>query len=94
MSAGTSPRAVDLPAKCAKVRISTATAEPKWASAIWTPGPKKCEPYASNGVSVLKLNRHGHWRFVTAGSDFTCPELYADVPKPVARDLGVDCRRA
>ena len=44
-------RAVDLPTKCAKVRISTATAEPKWASAIWTPGPKKCEPYASNGVA-------------------------------------------
>lgn len=39
-------------------------------------------------------DERGHWRFVTAGSDFTCAELYAEVPKAVARDLGVDCRRA
>ena len=86
-------RAVDLPTKCAKVRISTATPEPKWATALWTPGPKKCEGYASNGVSVLKVNRNGHWRFVTAGSDFTCSELYRDVPKPIVRDLEIACRR-
>jgi hypothetical protein len=36
--------------------------------------------------------REGEWRSVTAGSDFTCSELYKVVPRQVARDLRISCR--
>ena len=83
-------RVVDLPAKCASVRISTTTKKPKWGSVEWRPGPKDCDKFASNGVTVVRKSV-GHWRFVTAGSSFTCSDLYAQVPKPVAKDLGLSC---
>jgi hypothetical protein len=84
-------KTVDLPAKCAKVRVSTVTEGAQWASVAWKPRPKeKCLPYASNGVSIVKY-RNGHWKFVTAGSSFTCHALYRDVPRDVADDLGIDC---
>jgi hypothetical protein len=86
-------RAVELPRKCAKVRISTATERPKWASSYWRPGPG-CQPFASDGVTVLKKkrgDRPARWRFVTAGSSFTCADLYRDVPRRVADDLDIDC---
>lgn len=87
-------RAVDLPRKCAKVRISTETERPRWASSSWRSGPG-CQPFASDGVTVLKKKKRGdrpaRWRFVTAGSSFECADLYRDVPRPVAKDLGIDC---
>jgi len=83
---------VDLPAKCAHVRISTVTEKPKWASVSFRPhSPESCQPFASDGVTVAK-KRSGRWRFVTAGSSFDCPDLYKDVPVSVAQDLGIDCR--
>jgi hypothetical protein len=81
---------VHLPAKCAQIRISTETKKPKWGSVSFRPGPTACEPLASNGVTVVKKSS-GRWRFVTAGSSFDCPELYAKVPRAIAKDLGIKC---
>jgi hypothetical protein len=83
-------KVVDLPAKCAKARVSTAVKRPKWASVYWKPGGERCEPFARDGAAVLK-RRDGKWRFVTAGSDFDCPRLYRDVPRRVVEDLDLPC---
>ena len=82
-------KVVELPAKCAKVRVSTKTERPKWATALWTPEPAACEPYARDGIAVTK-KRDGRWRFLTAGSDFDCPRLYREVPRRIALDLDLD----
>ncbi|MDX6607667.1 MAG: hypothetical protein QOD14_2207 [Solirubrobacterales bacterium] len=81
---------VHLPAKCARVRVSTQTRKPKWGSVSFKPGLSDCEPLASNGVTVVKKTA-GRWRLVTAGSSFDCAGLYAKVPEAVARDLGIKC---
>jgi hypothetical protein len=87
-------RAVEVPRKCVKARISTETERPRWASAAWRPGPG-CQRFAFDGVAVLKKKKRGdrpaRWRLVTAGSSFTCGDLYRDVPRRVADDLGIDC---
>jgi hypothetical protein len=83
-------RVVDLPAKCATVRVSTVTKKPKWGSVEFRPGPEACNQFASNGVTVVR-KAVGHWRFVTAGSSFICSELYAKVPQAVAKDLKISC---
>jgi hypothetical protein len=83
-------RVIGLEPKCAAVRISTVTKKPKWATASWRNAGQECSPFASNGVTVAKKS-HGRWRFVTAGSSFDCPGLYAKVPQPVARDLKISC---
>jgi hypothetical protein len=83
-------RVVDLPARCARVRVSTVTKKPKWGSVSFRPGPSQCDQFASNGVNVVR-KVVGHWRFITAGSSFDCPGLYAKVPQPVAKDLKISC---
>jgi hypothetical protein len=83
-------RVVDLPAKCARVRVSTVTKKPKWASVSFRPGSRSCDPFASNGVTVVR-KVIGHWRFVTAGSSFDCMGLYAKVPQSVTQDLKISC---
>jgi hypothetical protein len=83
-----------LPPECANVRISTVTARPVWGSVTFKPGATGCKQFASDGVTVVKRIRKGtkrRWHFVTAGSSFSCSELYADVPRQVAQDLGIDC---
>jgi hypothetical protein len=84
---------VHLPALCAKVRVSTETRKPKWGSVSWRRGGSQCDPLASNGVTVVKKTK-GSWRFITAGSSFTCGELYAKVPQAVAKDLKISCTSA
>jgi hypothetical protein len=81
---------VQLPSKCARVKVSTVTKKPKWSSVSWRNGGSECIPLASNGVTVEKRSR-GRWKFVTAGSSFDCPGLYAKVPQVVARDLKISC---
>jgi hypothetical protein len=81
---------VHLPLVCAKVRVSTETKKPKWGKVSWHRGGSQCDPLASNGVTVVKKSS-GRWRFITAGSSFTCAELYAKVPQAVARDLKISC---
>jgi hypothetical protein len=81
---------VQLPSRCARVRVSTVTKKPKWGSVSWRNGGSECMPLASNGVTVTRKS-HGRWRFVTAGSSFTCGELYKQVPQAVAQDLKISC---
>jgi hypothetical protein len=83
-------RVIHLEPKCAAVRISTVTKKPRWATASWRDAGQECSPFASNGVTVGKKS-HGRWRFVTAGSSFDCPDLYAKVPQAIAQDLGITC---
>jgi hypothetical protein len=82
--------AVQLPSKCALVKVSTTTKKPKWGSVSWRNGGSECMPLASNGVTVVKKS-HDRWKFVTAGSSFDCPGLYAKVPQAVAKDLRINC---
>jgi hypothetical protein len=84
---------VQLPAVCARVRVSTETKKPKWGSVSWRGGRSQCDPLASNGVTVVKKSS-GRWRFITAGSSFDCKELYAKVPRAIAKDLGIKCAPA
>ena len=81
---------VRLPAVCAKVRVSTTTKKPKWGKVSWRRGGSQCDPLASNGVTIVKKSS-GRWLFITAGSSFTCGDLYAKVPKAVAKDLKLSC---
>jgi hypothetical protein len=81
---------VQLPSKCALVKVSSTTKKPKWSSVSWHKGGSECMPLASNGVTVEKKS-HGTWRFITAGSSFTCTELYKEVPQAVAKDLRISC---
>jgi hypothetical protein len=81
---------VHLPVVCARVRVSTVTTKPRWASVSWRRGGSVCDPLASNGVTVVKKTS-GRWRFVTAGSSFICSELYQQVPKAIAKDLRINC---
>jgi len=82
---------IHLPAKCARVSVSTESKKPKWGSVSFRPALSVCDPLASNGVTVVKKTS-GRWRFITAGSSFVCADLYAMVPRAVARDLGIKCR--
>ncbi len=84
---------VHLPVSCARVRVSTVTKKPKWGTVSFNLGPATCEPLASDGVTVVR-RASGRWHFVTAGSSFTCSELYAQVPEPIARDLKIGCTTA
>jgi hypothetical protein len=81
---------VHLPVVCARVRVSTVTKKPKWGSVEWRRGGSQCDPLASDGVVVTKKS-HGRWRFITAGSSFTCSELYQEVPQEIAKDLRIRC---
>jgi hypothetical protein len=83
-------KAMKLPPRCTRVRISTVVTAPKWASLSWKQGPN-CLKFASDGVTVLKKRPGGKWKFVTAGSSFDCGPLYAQVPQAVVEDLGIDC---
>jgi hypothetical protein len=79
-----------LPPQCAKVRISTVTKKPTWATATFKPGPTECDAHASNGDTIA-MRKSGRWRFVTSGSDFPCSELYKKVPQEVVKDLHIFC---
>jgi hypothetical protein len=81
---------VHLPVVCARVRVSTVTPKPKWASVSWRRGAAQCVPLASNGVTVVKKTK-GRWRFITAGSSFSCSELYGEIPQAIAKDLRIKC---
>ena len=79
-----------LPSKCARVKVSSVKTKSKWGSVSWRNGGSECKPLASNGVTVVKKSQ-GRWKFVTAGSSFDCPGLYAKVPQAVVQDLKISC---
>ena len=81
---------IGLPAACAKVRVSTVTKKPKWGSVGFRLSGSQCESHASDGVTIAKKTG-GRWRVVTAGSSFSCSELYQEVPEAIAKDLGIKC---
>jgi hypothetical protein len=81
---------IHLPVACARARVATTSRKPKWATVSWIDGGSQCAPLASNGVTIVHKTS-GRWRFVTAGSSFSCSELYDQVPRPVAKDLRIKC---
>jgi hypothetical protein len=81
---------VNLPVNCSRVRVSSVTKKPKWGSVSFRDSGSDCLPLASNGVTVAK-KFSGRWRSVIAGSSFTCPALYAKVPRAIAKDLKISC---
>ena len=84
---------VHLPVICARVRVSTVTKKPKWGSVSWRRGASQCDPLASNVVTIAKKT-NGRGRSITAGSSFTCAELYKRLPRPIAKDLRIKCVKA
>jgi hypothetical protein len=85
-------KVLQVPPRCAAVRISTETAKPKWGSVSFNFKGSDCESFASDGVIVAKKS-DGRWRQVVDGSSFDCPSLYKKVPKSVAMDLGITCHQ-
>jgi hypothetical protein len=83
-------KAMKLPPRCTRVRVSTVVSNPSWASLSFKPG-QKCKRFAADGVAILKKRPGGRWKFVTAGSSFDCGPLYSQVPQPVVQDLGISC---
>ena len=81
---------IKLPPQCAKVKVSTASKKPLYASVAFKPGPSECDAHASDGVTVVR-KKGNRWRFITAGSSFGCDELYREVPQAIARDLKISC---
>jgi hypothetical protein len=84
---------VRLPVACSHVRISTTSRKPKWAKVSWKDGGTECTPLATDGVTIAHKSS-GRWLAVTAGSSFTCSELYAKVPRAVVKDLRIKCASA
>jgi hypothetical protein len=72
---------------CLKAYVSTV--DPSWAtlSFIYT---ARCAQQDANGIAIVH-RRSRRWRFVTAGSDFTCP-LPDHIPAAVQKDLKLFCR--
>jgi hypothetical protein len=79
--------AAKVPARCLKTRVSTVNTN--YASSYRRNLRKGCKAYQADGVAVFKRKQDGAWKFVTAGSAFTCPVPH--VPKRVAKDLGIEC---
>jgi hypothetical protein len=71
------------------VRVYVSTVDPSWATLgfIYI---TRCEQQDANGIAILHRT-HGTWKFVTAGSDFTCP-LPGHIPARVVSDLKLYCR--
>jgi hypothetical protein len=80
-------KAADVPARCLKTRVSTVNSA--YASSYRRNAKRGCKAYQADGVAVFKRRASGAWKFVTAGSAFSCPVPH--VPKKVANDLGIRC---
>jgi hypothetical protein len=72
---------------CLQVYVSTV--DSSWATLgfIYV---KRCEQQDANGIAIFHKTR-GAWKFITAGSDFTCP-LPGHIPARVFHDLKLFCR--
>jgi uncharacterized membrane protein len=73
-------------ASCMRVYISTVNGN--WATMQFIP-TGRCASQAANGVAIVH-RKHGRWKFVTAGSAFTCP-IPGHIPSGVRRDLKLGC---
>jgi hypothetical protein len=82
---------LQIPETCAHIRVSTVPGQPTFATGAYRfKSPDKCDKYAADGVVIVKKTKRG-WRFVDAGSDFFCKDLYENVPQAVVEDLDVFC---
>jgi hypothetical protein len=79
-------RAVDVPKRCLKIRVSTVNR--RWSAVRLRLAKRSCQRWAADGVAVYR-RRSGRWRFVVAGSAFECP--VPKVPRRVVRDLDIPC---
>ena len=70
------------------LRVYASTVNPNWATIQFIYVPR-CERQDGNGVAVMHRTQ-GRWRFVTAGSAFTCP-IPGHIPQRVQRDLKLGC---
>lgn len=75
-------------ARCLTVYVSSVDAG--WATVSFRYLPS-CVSQAGNGVIIMHRAR-GRWRFIGAGSDFSCP-LPGHIPRAVQRDLRLLCTR-
>ena len=76
------------PLRCYRVEISTVNSA--WAATQYAGATgKPCITYGADGVSITHFVR-GRWRFVTAGSAFSCP-IPGHIPTAVQRDLRLAC---
>lgn len=79
--------AAQVPASCLKIRVSTVNEA--YAALHIRNLKRSCTKYQADGVAVYKRKQSGAWKFVTAGSSFSCP--VPKVPKRVAKDLDIEC---
>jgi hypothetical protein len=70
------------------MRVYVSSVNPSWATMQFI-FVRRCERQDANGISVVHRN-HGRWRFVTAGSEFSCP-IPGHIPPRVQRDLKLSC---
>jgi hypothetical protein len=73
-------------AACMHVYVSTVN--PNWATMQFI-YLRRCDSQDANGISVIH-REHGRWKFVTAGSAFSCP-IPGHIPRRVQRDLKLSC---
>jgi hypothetical protein len=73
-------------ASCMRVYVSTVNEQ--WATMQFI-FVARCERQDADGVSVIHRSR-GRWRYVTAGSAFTCP-IPGHIPRRVQTDLRLSC---
>jgi hypothetical protein len=78
--------APDVTGRCLNVYVSTVN--PNWATVGFRYVPS-CVSQAGNGVIIMHRTG-GRWRFIGAGSAFSCP-LPGHVPPRVKRDLRLVC---
>jgi 3-methyladenine DNA glycosylase Mpg len=70
------------------MRVYVSTVNPNWATMQFI-FVARCERQDANGVAVVHRTQ-GRWRFVTAGSAFTCP-IPGHIPQRVQKDLKLGC---
>ncbi|MGA9856279.1 MAG: hypothetical protein WBQ18_00380 [Solirubrobacteraceae bacterium] len=73
-------------AACLTVNVSTV--DGSWATVGFVYA-QRCAGQEANGITVMH-RRNGRWRFVTAGSAFSCP-IPGHIPRRVQRDLRLSC---
>ncbi len=79
-------KVVKLPTVCAKVRVSTISAEREWAKVRWRPRAG-CSDYARNGVALLAHLGNGWQRELRGWSHPDCLALRKTAPGLVVEDL-------
>lgn len=75
-------------ASCMRVYVSTVNRN--WATMEFIFN-HRCAKQDANGISIVHRT-NDHWRFVTAGSSFSCP-IPGHIPPRVQKDLKLSCMK-